>query len=106
MRFPAIVLRDAVFRNMFDHAGISKRCEFLALSKHDMKRLASAFSCLERVELGVFPLRLSYSKQLFMAYGARWRELIVYTKAAWLSLLKRIPMSIVEEKILETTRSQ
>ncbi len=104
LRFPAIVLRDAVLKNMFHHAGISKRCAFVAANKVDMAQLESAFAQLEKVELGLYPLNKGYLARLLGAYTRRWRELLVYAQAAWYLKVRRLPIYHVEEAILERSR--
>lgn len=101
MRFPAIVLRDAIFKNMFHHAGISKRCEFVASNAHDLAWIGNIFGALEKVELGLYPLDRSYLKRLLGAYRRRWREVAVYVQAAWYLKVRRLPIYLVEERILE-----
>ena len=101
LRFPAAVLRDAIVRNMFQHAGISKRCRFVAEDATDMRRLVATVARLERHELGLYPLRLSYLRRIAKAYVARWRELLVYASAGFRLKIKRQPIYLVEESILE-----
>jgi UDP-MurNAc hydroxylase len=103
MEMPALVFRDAVLLNMFHHAGISKRCRFLATSKADLDRLSTVFAHLERVELGFLPLRRAYLGALGRTYVRRWRELFVYAQAFWLMKIKRKPAYIAEEDILAST---
>ncbi|MEY2884399.1 MAG: hypothetical protein RL490_2123 [Pseudomonadota bacterium] len=100
LRFPAIVLRDAILKNMFHHAGISKRCAFIAADATAMRRLQRVFKLLELVEHEVLPLNSAYFGRMARAYLARWRELIVYGRAAWLAKVRRLPMYLVEERIL------
>lgn len=104
MVMPAIIFRDAVWKNMFHHAGISKRCHFLASSNKDLRRLKSVFSHLEAVELGVFPLNRAYLWRFCKVYAARWREVFVYIAAAWHARTTGKPLYLVEEIILTNTR--
>jgi hypothetical protein len=100
---PALVFRDSVKKNMFEHAGISKRCRFLASNEKDMKRLVRIVNHIEKKER--LPLALS-TRQLIRfpkAYIRRWRELFVYLEAFYLRYLKKLPLYIVEEKILNKT---
>jgi len=99
-QIPAVVFRDAIRQNMFHHAGISKRCRFLAVDKSDLTRLEAIFSFLESRELGLYPLSLSYLVRLLGAYRRRWRELVVYAHALWLLTCRKKPMYLVEESIL------
>jgi len=101
MRLPAAIFRDAIIRNMFHHAGISKRCQFLAYDESDMRQLQRAFRTLERHELGLYPLKAQYAGRLLRAYIARWRELFVYASAAIRMKLGRQPIYLVEEAILK-----
>lgn len=98
--FPAVVFRDAIVKNMFHHAGISKRCEFLASSKADLSRVHSLVGLLEGLELGRYPLRWGYIRRLVGAYFRRWRELFVYAQAVWLIKFRRKPLYLAEEAIL------
>ena len=100
IEMPAIVFRDAVVKNMFHHAGISKRCRFLASNTTDMDRLTRILGFLDNHELGVYPKRWAYNKRLYAAYLRRWRELIVYAHALWLLKVRRKPIYLVEEAIL------
>lgn len=100
MVFPAVVFRDAVVKNMFHHAAISKRCEFLARDQHDLGRLQALFTVLEGVELGRYPISAPYYKRLLLAYVRRWRELTVYAHALWLTRARRKPIYLAEEAIL------
>lgn len=98
--FPAIVFRDSVLKNMFHHAGISKRCRFLARSAKDLQRLRAVMSVLEKRELGFLPIEPGYLGRLAKAYVRRWRELFVYAHALWLVKIRRKPLYLAEEAIL------
>jgi UDP-MurNAc hydroxylase len=98
--FPAVVFRDAVVKNMFHHAGISKRCVFLAHSKSDLVRVQALMGLLDGIELGRYPMRWAYMKRLIGAYSKRWRELFVYAQAVWLIKFRRKPIYLAEEAIL------
>jgi hypothetical protein len=98
--FPAVVFRDAVVKNMFHHAGISKRCEFLARSKDDLARAHALMVLFEGIELGRYPLRWGYLRRLIGAYVRRWRELFAYAHAVWLIKIRRKPIYLAEEAIL------
>jgi UDP-MurNAc hydroxylase len=100
IEMPAIVFRDAVMKNMFHHAGISKRCRFLAADQADMARLKRITGFLGNFELGVFPTSKAYRRRLLKAYLLRWRELFVYAHALWLLKVRRKPMYLVEEAVL------
>jgi UDP-MurNAc hydroxylase len=100
MIFPAVVFRDAVAKNMFHHAGISKRCRFAASRSDDMSRLKSVLWVLEKAELGLFPLNRKYLGRVVRTYLRRWRELFVYAHALWLIKVRRKPLYLAEEAIL------
>lgn len=100
LEMPAIVFRDSVVKNMFHHAGISKRCRFLASNAADMGRLTRILGFLDNHELGVYPKRWAYQKRLYGAYLRRWRELLVYAHALWLMKVRRKPIYLVEEAVL------
>ena len=101
VKMPAIVFRDAVWKNMFHHAGISKRCQFLASDTTGMAQLKSILGQLERLELGAARFGLPYTKRMVRAYFYRWRELTVYARAALLLVFYRKPAYLVEEIILQ-----
>jgi UDP-MurNAc hydroxylase len=98
---PAIIFRDAVMKNMFHHAAISKRLEFIAFNESDMTGLMRFFSALEIFEL-TDRLSPRFFTRLLMAYIHRWRELRVYLSAAYFSVIKRKKMYEVEELILKS----
>lgn len=100
MLMPAIVFRDAVVKNMFHHAVISKRCMFWADSAQDMALIHHVMTELDRRELGVRPLSLRYTMRMVAAYAGRWRELLVYAHAVWLMKIRRKPVFLAEEAIL------
>jgi len=100
IEIPAIVFRDAVRKNMFQHAGISKRCRFISVDVEDHRRLAAIITFLELREAGVYPIVWSRVRRLLVAYVGRWRELIVYLQAAWLLKVRKEPIYSVEESIL------
>jgi UDP-MurNAc hydroxylase len=105
IKMPAIVFRDAVWKNMFHHAGISKRCQFLASDATDMVKLKSILGQLERQELGAARFGFPYAKRMIRAYFYRWRELGVYVKAAFLLVFHRKPTYVVEEIILQGNKN-
>jgi len=101
LEMPAIVFRDAVVKNMFGHAGISKRCAFVASNHDDLRRLGAIVTHLDRHELGLYPVSLRYRARLVLAYVRRWRETVVYAQALWLLKVKKLPIWLVEEAILK-----
>ncbi len=100
---PALVFRDSVKKNMFEHAGISKRCRFLASNEKDMKRLVRIVNHIEQKERLPLALTARQFMRFPIAYVRRWRELFVYLEAFYLRYLKKLPLYIVEEKILNKT---
>ena len=62
LEMPAIVFRDAVVKNMFGHAGISKRCAFVASNHDDLRRLGAIVTHLDRHELGLLPGLVAISR--------------------------------------------
>ena len=101
LEMPAIVFRDAVVKNMFGHAGISKRCVFVASNHDDLRRLGAIVTHLDRHELGLYPVSWRYRTRLVLAYVRRWRETVVYAQALWLLKVRQLPIWLVEEAILK-----
>jgi UDP-MurNAc hydroxylase len=104
IRIPAIVFRDAVMRNMFSHARISKRVWVEAKDKRRLRLLQFYFQTLHLCELGVFPLSSRYLGRLIRAYVRRWREVGVYLEAAVLKFGYRKVSWDIEETILLRTK--
>ena len=92
---------DAVVKNMFGHAGISKRCAYVASNHDDLRRLGAIVTHLDRHELGLLPVSWRYRARLVLAYVRRWREIVVYAQALWLMKVRRLPIWLVEEAILK-----
>lgn len=103
MIFPAVVFRDAVVKNMFHHAGISKRCKFISNNAVDLYRMQALMALLDGVELGKYPFKLNYAIRLLFTYIGRWREILIYAKAFWLMRVNKTPIYMVEEIILKNT---
>ena len=101
LEMPAIVFRDAVVKNMFGHAGISKRCSYVASNHDDLRRLGAIVTHLDRHELGLYPVSWRYRARLVLAYVRRWRETVVYAQALWLLKVRKLPIWLVEEAILK-----
>ena len=97
---PNIVFRDAIVKNMFHHAGISKRCRYLAHDSSDMNALKNFVGKLERYEL-TGDIDAPYLKRLLLSYLGRWRELIVYIKALYLLKFKKMELHYIEEKLIK-----
>ena len=83
-----IIFRDAILKNMFHHAGISKRCRYLAYVSSDMNVLKNFVGKLERYEL-TGDIYIPYLNRLALSYSGRWRELFVYAKALYLLKFKK-----------------
>lgn len=96
---PLIVFNDAVNKNMFHHSGISKRNLYVFKNQEEFNKWSILNGMLDRVELQVFPIRLSYIFNFLFSYIRRWREILVYIKA-FILLRKGFKMYDVEEKIL------
>lgn len=101
--FPAIVFRDAVLRNMFAHARISKRCRFIAEDKAAMSELKRFLALHSRLEFGLYPISMRYMSRFSGGYLRRWREVFVYCAAAWHLHIRKRPEYEVEERILKDT---
>ncbi len=97
---PNIIFRDAIIKNMFHHAGISKRCRYLAYDSSDMKALKHFVGKLERYEL-TGDINVRYLKRLLSSYFGRWRELVVYARALYLMKFKKMELHHIEEKLLK-----
>jgi UDP-MurNAc hydroxylase len=97
---PNIVFRDAILKNMFHHAGISKRCRYLAYDHSDMNALKHFVGKLERYEL-TGDIDVPYLMRLIFSYFGRWRELAVYVKALYLLKFKKMELYDIEEKLLK-----
>jgi UDP-MurNAc hydroxylase len=102
VRIPIKIFLDSVTMNMFHHSSISKRNQYIFKTEQQLLRYEKFQDLLEYVELEVFPIRLTYIRNVAKAYVRRWREVIVYVQAF---LLKRkgMPIYDVEEEILKRT---
>lgn len=97
---PISVFTSAVNQNMFHHSGISKRNKYIFKNEENLKKWQVLNDLLEKIELGVFPIKLKYIKRLTFNYFLRWREVLVYLEA-FILLKKGYKIYDVEEKILE-----
>lgn len=98
---PALIFRDAVLKNMFHHAAISKRCEYLGDNISDLRVVAYWQSQLEKRELiGRAGMDKKYLYRTAVRYLKRLPELRVYVKAFLLLKVLRRPIYHVEELIL------
>jgi UDP-MurNAc hydroxylase len=103
VRFPAIVFKDAVLLNMFEHALISKRCSFFAKNSRLMSTLNSVLTLHEKIEIGIYPISAMYMSRFIAGYFRRWREIPVYFQAAWELVIRKKPGYAVEEELLKKT---
>ncbi len=97
---PAAVFRDAVLKNMFHHAGISKRCRYVAANRADFFMLQSFVAALERTEL-LGEASPRYWGRLLLRHMRRWRDFTVYGWALYYRIVRGLPIYNVEEAILE-----
>ena len=65
---------SAVNQNMFHHSGISKRNKYIFNNEEGFNKWLIMNDLLEKLELEVFPLKLSYIKNMIYNYFRRWRE--------------------------------
>jgi UDP-MurNAc hydroxylase len=100
IEFPAVVLRQALAMNMFEHAGISKRVNFYA-THAAMPHLKRFVRILELAEAEIFPLRRHFRRRTLRALMPRWREGLLYARAA-IDLAKGYDLPELEEKYLQT----
>jgi UDP-MurNAc hydroxylase len=97
--WPLQVLRDSIYKKMYHHAFISKRVLFYVPNATLLKPLQIMIDSLERIELGVFPLRAAYFWDMFKSYCVRYREIVVYFAAFYYAKIKKMPLYLVEERI-------
>lgn len=99
IHFPAIILRQALKMNMFEHASISKRVNFYATSDA-MPALKRFVRILELIEAEVFPFRRHFNRRAIKAVLPRWREGILYSRAG-IDLLRGRALPDLEEQYLK-----
>lgn len=99
IEFPAVVLRQALAMNMFEHAGISKRVHFFA-TRAAMPKLKRFVAILNLAEAEVFPLRANLNARAVRALLPRWREGLLYARVL-VDLARGISLPEIEEKYLE-----
>lgn len=97
---PNVILKDAVLKNMFHHAGISKRVKYIAPDRQSLSKLRAFVRELEAFEL-TGRSRLRFFINLSRLYIRRWREIFTYTQAGVLHFFLRKPLYEVEEDILK-----
>ena len=98
-KWPIKVFYDAVYRNMYHHAFISKRVFFYINKRRLLKPLKLTILSLELTELNLFPLRFSYFYTMLKSYYSRYLEIIVYFQAAYYVAFKKIPRHLLNEYI-------
>lgn len=98
IEFPSVVLRQALAMNMFHHAGISKRVHYFATAAA-MPKLKRFVAILDMAEAELFPLRSNISARSIRALLPRWREALLYSRAA-VDLLRGQRMPDLEIKYL------
>jgi hypothetical protein len=99
IEFPTVILRQALAMNMFQHAGISKRVHFYATGAA-MPQLKRFVTILELAEAEVFPLRANLNARAVRALAPRWREGLLYARAAF-DMARGNELPDLEEKYLE-----
>lgn len=102
IRVPIKIFLDSVAMNMFHHSSISKRNQYIFKTESQLLQYEKFQDLLEYVELEVFPIRITYIRNLFIAYFRRWREIIVYVQA-YLLKRKGMPIYDIEKEILSNT---
>lgn len=99
IEFPAVILRQALAMNMFQHAGISKRVHFFA-TRAAMPQLKRFVSILEMAEAEIFPLRGNFNRRAVRALLPRWREGLLYARVV-VDVARGNQLPDLEEKYLE-----
>lgn len=98
---PIIVFNSAVNQNMFHHSGISKRNKYVFSDLDNLEKWEVMNDLLEKLELEVFPITLSYILNIIKNYSRRWREIFVYFRA-YILTRKGFKIYDVEEMILKS----
>jgi hypothetical protein len=100
MHVPAIVLRQSLRMNMFEHAAISKRVRYVATAR--MMPYLNRFELLLRAyELEFLPLRRNLSLPTLTTCLRRWRELVLYVQVAMQMARGRNPLDIEQDMLLK-----
>jgi len=99
IELPTVILRQALATNMFQHAGISKRVHFYATGAA-MPQLKRFVSILELAEAEVFPLRSNLNARAVRAFAPRWRQVLLYARAAF-DMARGNELPDLKEKYLE-----
>ena len=100
IEFPAVILRQALAMNMFEHAGISKRVHYYATCEA-MPALRRFDTILKMAEADLFPLRRHFNRRTIRALLPRWREGLLYVRVL-ADLARGADLPSLEEKYLET----
>jgi UDP-MurNAc hydroxylase len=100
IEFPAVILRQALAMNMFEHAGISKRVHYYA-TREAMPALRRFDTILKMAEADMFPLRRHLNRRTIQALLPRWREGLLYIRVL-ADLARGADLPSLEEKYLET----
>ena len=99
IEFPAVILRQALAMNMFEHAGISKRVHYYA-TREAMPALRRFDTILKMAEAELFPLRRHLNRRTIRALLPRWREGLLYIRVL-ADLARGADLPSLEEKYLE-----
>ena len=99
MHVPAMVLRQSLRMNMFDHAAISKRVRYVATSLL-MPHLKRFELLLRAYELEFLPLRRNLSLATLTTCLRRWRELVFYVQVAAQLALGRKAVDIEQHMLM------
>ena len=99
IEFPAMILRQALAMNMFEHAGISKRVHFYATTAA-MPQLKRFVRILDMAEAELFPLRGNINRRAIRALLPRWREGLLYAQVV-VDLARGGDLPVLEEKYLQ-----
>ena len=102
IEFPAVILRQALAMNMFEHAGISKRVHYYA-TREAMPALKRFDTILKMAEAELFPVTRHFNARTIRALLPRWREGLLYVRVL-ADLARGADLPSLEEKYLETAR--
>ena len=97
---PMAVFFDALRKNMFHHAAISKRCRFIATDQDSMNVLKNFFGKLELHEL-TGTLSVRYVFKLLYRQLTRFPEGLVYLKFFYWIKVRGLATYDAEEEVLK-----
>jgi UDP-MurNAc hydroxylase len=97
---PAVIFRDAILKNMFHHAAISKRCRYMVATEKELLALQRFVLGLEKLEL-IGDGGITYWRRLCWRHLSRWRDLLVFSLAAYYRIATKRPFYLIEELILK-----